>query len=242
MLTDDGQFSQTDDVGQGTQQISPATGASTSGTAAITREEFDRLAKEVAASRVDRDKGLSRANKRLDDLSGEIKPLLERTAQLMASGKSVDAALAQANSEQEDAETQAALRDIARDYRNGTLQFTPTAPGGAVVSAEAAALVARYKFDPTDAEVATLLNSRPADMEGALAKLRFRRDNAPSPNAAQAPAPLGGNAQASSDEGALLRDYTREMLAARGKPGDVRAIKERFRSQGLPVDRVVLPV
>ena len=90
-----------------------------------------------------------------------------------------------------------------------------------------------------DPEVLQLMTAKaPAE---AYYKLKIRKLQPPAPDASGVQ-PVKPEGTSKKDEAALLAGYSNEMLAARGKPNELRAIKAKYQKEGLPVDQVVLPV
>lgn len=113
---------------------------------------------------------------------------------------------------------------------------TPAPGAGASGAVDAAKVVATdYGLDPKDPGNAILVNGHYPNMDAldlAVARHIKAQRQAPNPTQAQAPAPTGGQPPAKDVE-ALTTEYIQKMQAARGKPTEIRALREEYLKRGV---------
>jgi hypothetical protein len=103
-----------------------------------------------------------------------------------------------------------------------------------------AELVKNYNLDANDPDVIAnvLSQTDPKDAKIAALELVAKRQTSPTPNASAASTIVSAPAKpASVDQ--LTEQYRKDMLAARGKPGLLKSIKENAFKNGVPVDQVI---
>lgn len=214
-----------------------------SATVTISKEQFDALQADVQllkrGAQSDKDRAVGRLEKDFTKLREELKPVLERAATLIADGKSVEAALTQVSSEQDDAETRQAVRRIDEALRNGTL---PAASVGnaAREGEDMTGLLTEYKLDGNDPTVNAIISKPITSLEkkAELAELAFRRASVPQPGPAAALAPAGGNNQSSTlsdDEAERLYAELGTLLpnpSLKGNPARIAFLKDKLTKAG----------
>jgi len=166
-----------------------------------------RLAESEARSKAaqgEKDRGWQKTSQEV----GEIKDRLAQFEKLRSSGLEFDEAVAQMD------------KDVAENERFRNLeqrleQAVSLLEAGTLETKaqQRAKVITEYGLDPKDPEVATIANGNPADFEGAIAKLAFKRQKEPAPTGAQAPAVQGGETKV----GTKMRPEEAERLSVETK-------------------------
>jgi len=189
-------------------------------------KELDARTKSLQG---DKDRGVNATRKEVADLKRQI----AEVEKLRGTGLDPEQAI-----------EEFAFREDIREIKErlNTLNEVPAQPAGngPIGVAEATRLVTKYGVDPKEPDVAAALNSG-GDVEGKLAKLAFAKINAPSPTPAQQPV-VQGRPVPPPDVEQQTQEYMKEMKATQGKsggPSAARAIREKYKKLGVPVDSVV---
>ena len=98
-------------------------------------------------------------------------------------------------------------------------------------------VLAELELDANDPVVLPLLSLNGDKFEAAATKVALQRAKQPKPSPASASA-LQGHQAPPADGAKLIGEYQSKMIAARGKPTELRAIKAEYEKKGVPVDQV----
>ncbi len=189
------------------------------------------------------EKELRGLQSRQDKATNETQRLLDDIKSQMADGKSFDEAQSAVLASRKAQEKDDLLYKIAQKV--GVLDEssqTPPAGNGTNATGSTAQVLSETGLDANTPEVIDLIakyGSDPVKFAVHAGELKARRANSPQPSAAASPSlqapPSGGSPSVEK----LTEDYQKDMLAARGKPAELKAIKEKARKQGVPVDSIV---
>ena len=105
-------------------------------------------------------------------------------------------------------------------------------------------VVNELKLDTSDPEVLALLGGKYRGydhLRAEAALLVARKATKPTPSSASSP-PLPGGTIMTPSEKELVAEYTKEMLAARGKRDVLKAIQAKYREKGLDTGKVTFTV
>ena len=216
-----------------------------SATVTISKEQFDALNAKVdllaRGAQSEKDRAVGRLEREYGKLREELKPILERAATLIGEGKTVDAAISQVQSEQDDIETRQAIREVASALRSGTLPAAT--PASAPAGADMTGILQKYKLDGNDSQVNAILTSKDSQTakELALANLAFSRASVPQPGPATALPLAGGNNQSSAmsdDEAERLYKELGDLLpnpSLKGNPARIAFIEKKLKDAGRPL-------
>jgi len=130
------------------------------------------------------------------------------------------------------------------DQQSQPPKTSQAAPDTSGIIAFAGSIASAAKIDTSDPEYVQIVAknaNNPSQLITDLTVLVQRRATQPTPTGAQAPAVTGVPPQQLSGS-ELVSAYKREMMAARGKKNELLAIREKYRSQGCPVDSVTFTV
>lgn len=163
-------------------------------------DKLDGLSKEV--------RGLQGRQDRAENLQNDFQKKLAGYEKLRSSGMSPDEAMAEMDRSSAVEERWSSLSErmdrLASLIEGGNLDAR---------AQQRAKVITEYGLDPKDPEVATIANGNPADFEGAIAKLAFKRQKEPAPTGAQAPAVQGGETKV----GTKMRPEEAERLSVETK-------------------------
>lgn len=194
-------------------------------------KRVDEIDKSYRTMQGDKDRGVKRVERDLDDL----KKLIGEYETFKTRGLEPDAAIEEVDFRQSIRE----LKQTLQDLKGGSLPVktgTGTAGGGAD---DADRLIEELGLSANDPEVVTALRGDSPTV--AIARLAQRRASQPASHPAAAPPLTGGGGSTGGPE-SLKNDYIREMLAARGKKMLLKEIKEKYRKLGAPVDNITFSV
>lgn len=229
------------EVGTGGAPTPPASGPEgdqqDSKAAYVAKAEFDALVKRLqrleSGAQSEKDRAVKRTNERLDKLEGDVKPLLERAAQLIAKGSSPEDAIAQVNSEQEEELDRRAIRELVSALKSGTLPV-PSAGTGQGQGAGVADVIAKAKLDPANPQVVELVRQHGHDLtELALEAGKLAAREKPAPDLSAAP-PMTGSGSVAVTPEALRAEYEKKLKTTRG-PDAVARLKQEYRRKGLNI-------
>ena len=222
------------DSGEPTPQVAPKGDKQASHSASQPQENVGerlaRIEKMVSSLQSGKDRAVSQTLGEVDELRkafGEVQALMKR-------GLSEDDAFDQLESRKADQEFRGAVLELRDALKGGK---SPSAQAGG--ASEAANVIAKAKLDPADPEVVRILReygSDPVALALEAGKLSARAR--PAPDLSAAPPMQAGAPPAQPDTEKLRADYTKEMLAARGKPSELREIKSKYIKLGLQVDQI----
>lgn len=188
--------------------------------------KFDNLTKEL--------RGLQ---SRQDKAENSFQERLAKLDQLQGQGLSREQALAKMEAEDADVSwrknLETRLEQIASQLGSGGTQTNR--------QQQVADVFANVGLDPKDPRVAPFLVKEyqsPEAMELAAYRLHKELTQTPTPTAAQG-ASLQSKPESRADVAELTQKYQNDMLAARGKPSELKRIKEEARKNGVPVDSIV---
>ena len=189
--------------------------------------KVDNFAKTVQTIQSGKDKSVAKVESEV----GEIRAMLADYEKLKER-LGPDGAVEQLELKQTLSSIQAQLHEFTRSV--------PAAGAGNVQgeTAEAAKVISGYGFSDSDPSVAHLYSLKGDALKAAAADMAFRRATQTT-SPADASALSSGKAPSTQSIEALTSEYQKNMKAAQGKPTDARAIKEKYRSLGVPVDQVV---
>jgi hypothetical protein len=188
---------------------------SSSGTVTITKEDFDNLKATVKRleddNRSNKDKAVKKTNERLEKLEGDVKPLLERAADLIAAGKSPSEAITQINSEQETIEERQVMREFVQAVKDGKLPTANTSGNVQAKGVNMAEVIKEYALDGNDASVISELLSKPyaneAEAKLAAANFKLRRANPTPPDIGASTAIVGSASKSGLTEQEADKKY-----------------------------------
>lgn len=187
---------------------------------------LDSIEKGFRTIQSDKDRGVASVKKEV----GELKETLAQFEALKEKGFSTDEAVEQIELKRDIAELKKLLQPAASASSPGT---------GASGQGDVGRVIAELGLDVNDPQVSLLLSQglNPLQLGIKAAQLAQQKANAPRPTGAQAPA-TPGSAQANSDVDSLTREYKQKMIAARGKPGELKAIQDDYKNKGVPIYEV----
>lgn len=102
-------------------------------------------------------------------------------------------------------------------------------------------VIKENNLDANDPQVLELLRGtyRNNDhFEAVMAKAALARVNRPAGSVSAAPVIRSTGETTQAGEKELVEKYTQEMTAARGRPAELKAIKEKYRKLNIPVDSI----
>jgi len=213
-----------------------------SGTGNITKADIEslqrRLDKFERDAQGNKDRAVKRTNERLDELTDNLKPLLEQAQKYIAKGSSVNEAIAQVQEDKDRTDTDAALREMARAWKSGQLPNSPQGSGKSE-GVDVTAVLNDLGLDISDPLVKVAFegkNFTEAEAEAMGARLLREKKRQPTPTQAQAPS-QPGRPSPSPDGAQLTETYIKEM---RGLVGKVNAkardaVKERYKKLGVDI-------
>ena len=190
-------------------------------------DEVDARSKSLQG---DKDRAVTKTKAEVDDLKRKFAEI----EKLKKSGLDEDVAFEEFG-----------FREEVRAVKEQLSKLNPAqpAPAGNVEgkAVDVANVVKQYGLDGTDPEVIEKIfrqNFKSAlEAENAALKIAYQKANPNTPSPAAAPAHVGAPARpAGLDE--LTKQYKKDMLAARGKPSELRAVKDKYIKQGVNVYEV----
>lgn len=124
----------------------------------LTKAQWDELQGKIQTiertAQGDKDRAVRKTNERLDALSNQLQPLLERALQHTASGKSAAEALSLVQSENEENQTKQALAEFAAAWKSGKLPEGFGVGSTQAQGVDVGQVLAEYRLDPKDPFVA----------------------------------------------------------------------------------------
>lgn len=193
------------------------------------------LQAEVNALKGDKDRGVSRVSKELDN----IKPMLEKVMQF------VELTPDQQRQIQRDFEFDAMKQQV---YGSPLQPSAPASQGSGAVSATQFGEFDVLQFlgmSTSDPEVSNALiqaNGNPLNLAVSLGELRARRAVQSPPNPAVNAGLVSGAAPIAPNRAEMVAGYKNELQAARGSKTAVRDIQSKYRTMGLDVDNIGLSI
>ncbi len=160
---------------------------------------------------------------------GKAKGLSDQDAQTQA-----ESALA---GREQEAKRQKAIDLVLERFANETSTKVTGNSNG--VADEASKVFEEYSINPNDPEAIPLLGLQGTDLVKAVSKLAIKRAKQSTPDSSEATAITGNPPQPAGVE-KLTADYVKDMRSARGKPADLRAIKDKYLKQGVNVHEIDL--
>jgi hypothetical protein len=191
------------------------------------KQGYARLEKELKGLQSRQDKSTNEVQRFMEDVKGQ-----------MAKGLSLDEAEQAVHANRKAAEKDELLYQIATKLGIGNSPQTVTG-NNTNAADEAASVFSEYGIDPNDAEAVSLLELRGTELVKAVSKLAIKRAKQSTPDSSEATAITGNPPQPAGAE-KLTADYIKDMRAARGKPADLRAIKDKYLKQGVKVHEIDL--
>lgn len=195
---------------------------------ALTRK-LDEVDARTKSLQGDKDRAVNKTKSEVDDLKRKIAEI----EKLKKSGLDEDAAL-----------DEFSFREVVRDLKDQLGKLNPAQPQPAGNSAgsavDAAKVLSEFQLDGNDPEVVAQVLSKATEVEQvrAAAQLALKRAKPNDPSPASSTAVVGKPA-AQPDAAELTKNYIKEMNAARGKPIELRAIKDKYIKAGVNVHEVV---
>ena len=196
-------------------------------------ERMERLEKMLSSFQSGKDRAIAGTKDELAELKvqfGEVSKLMK------SKGLSEDEAFDVLRTSKEDAEYRKAILEVRDLLKAGTPVSAQA--GGAKVDPSVAALIEQYpELDANDPDVVAKVLSLTDPKEAEYQALKMIRARSASPSVSAAATPKGRPTHpAGADE--LIKNYQKDMIANRGKPEQIRAIKEQAIKNGVPVDSV----
>ncbi len=193
---------------------------------------MERLEKMLSSFQSGKDRAIAGTK----DEIAELREQFGTVTKLMKSrGISEDEAFDVLKAQKEDAEYRSAILEVRELLKGG--KSVPAQAGEAKIDPSVAEIARQYELDASDPDVVTKVLSLTDPKEAELQALRLlhKRSAPPSPSAAGTATPRPSH-PANAEE--LTKAYMKDMIANRGKPEQLRAIKEQAIKNGVPVDSV----
>ena len=191
------------------------------------KQGYARLEKELKGLQSRQDKSTNEVQRFMEDVKGQ-----------MAKGLSLDEAEQAVHANRKAAEKDELLYQIATKLGIGNSPQSVTGNNQKAAD-EAASVFQEYNVDPNDPEAIPLLELRGTDLVKAVSKLAIKRAKQSTPDSSEATAITGNPPQPAGVE-KLTADYVKDMRSARGKPAELRAIKDKYLKQGVKVHEIDL--
>ncbi len=144
------------------------------------------------------------------------------------------------------AQRELVLDDMVRNYGSDVVQPVQEQVSSGLTVSEAQALASsalkgtsKEVQDAVLADVGTKAFVNADALHQYIVSQSLTHANKPAGSLATQSAPSAGEAKGDPSPEALLAEYTEKVFAARGKPDEIRALRDSYREQGLDVDRVV---
>lgn len=191
----------------------------------------DEIDARTRALQGDKDRGVTKARQEVDDLKRKFAEI----EKLKKSGLDEDTAF-----------DELSFREDVRSLRQEISKLNPAQPqaagNGEKLAVDVAKVLADYQLDGNDPEVVEKVlkgnYSSPEQAELAALKLAYRRANSTTPSPAASTA-LAGRPAVPANVEELTNNYKKDMLAARGKPSELDAIKAKYQKLGVNIHEVV---
>lgn len=178
-----------------------------------TKAEFDalkaRLDKFERDTQSNKDRAVKSTNQRLDKFENELKPLLEQAQKYISNGSSVNEAVAQVQVDQDKAERENALYEMAMAFKSGKLPST-LAGNESTEGVDVTEVITDLGLDPSDPAVKVAFEGKKFTLEQAeltAARLVREKKKLPTPTQAQAPSSVG-SAIKTADIAALTAEHS----------------------------------
>lgn len=194
---------------------------------ALTRK-LDEVDARTKSLQGDKDRAVNKTKSEVDDLKRKIAEI----EKLEKSGLDRDTAL-----------DEFSFREVVRDLKDQLGKLNPALPqpagNSAGTAADAAKVLSEFQLDGNDPEVVAQVLSKVTEVEQvrAAAQLALKRANPNQPSPAAAGTLVGKPAPPPNVE-ELTKDYKKDMIAARGKPSELRAIKDKYIKLGVNIHEV----
>jgi len=176
-------------------------------------------------------------DKRIPKLEGSLQELMSEITRLKGHGFTDEEAVNEVEFRQN-------VKELAQKIRGIEQSALPTGTGISGAAQEAAEIVKEFQLDTSDPEVLALLGGKYRGydhLRAEAALLVARKATKPTPSSASSP-PLPGGTIKTPGEKELVAEYTKEMLAARGKRDVLKAIQAKYREKGLDTGKVTFTV
>lgn len=211
---------------------------SSSGQSAQTdlEKKLERLEAMVTSIQSGSNRAVDRMiNSTKDELTNLREQFGTVTKLMKSRGISEDEAFDVLKAQKDDAEYKSAILEVRELLKGG--KSIPAQAGEAKIDPSVAEIVKQYELDANDPDVVAkvLTLTDPKEAEFQALKMLHKRSASPSPSGASTVTPKPSH-PATSDE--LIKNYQKDMIANRGKPEQIRAIKEQAIKNGVPVDSV----
>lgn len=197
-------------------------------------ERLSRIEKMLSSIQSGKDRAVDKTRSEVS----ELRKSLGEVQSLMKKGLSEDEAFEQLEGRKADSEFKQAVLEL-RDALKGGKSLPVQANGAQAVPSVVDVLKQFPELDVNDPDVVskvlTLTDAKEAEL--AIHRLVRQRSN-PTPPSASASSPLQGTPPRPAGVEQLTKQYQTDMIANRGKPEQLRAIKEQAIKNGVNVDAV----
>jgi len=199
-------------------------------------ERLKRIEKMVSSFQSGKDRAVDKVSKD----NTELRESLSALQSLMKKGLSEDEAFEELDNRKGDSEFRSAVIEL----RNALTGGKPL-PAQASEAVDMASVITQYGLSYSDPIVVAELQGKSftnlTDAKAAILDVKAKKEGLPNPTQAQVPSQPATPAGA-PDVKTLTEKYRQETLAARGKKEVAKAIKDKYRKMGVPVDGVTFSI